>query len=91
MSIKTSWLQQAACSKPEITTSVFFSETADGKRMRQRKVDYALSICRQCTVIDECAQDLVEVGHRRDIFPYQVRANRRLWVEEDILSLPEPR
>ena len=42
-------------------------------------VDYLLSICDQCPVMQSCGQDLVNTGDRH---PYQVRAGLRLWTDD---------
>ena len=85
----SSWLEKAKCNSPDYSTEMFFSP--ENKRMRQRQADRALSICEQCDVVDECAQDLVNVSNfNRDVYPYHVRAGRRLWVKEDVLTLPLP-
>ncbi len=84
--LKDSWLKEARCASPKYSTDMFFS--SGNKRMSPRKADRALSICRECTVVDECAIDLVEVGHWRDVYPHQVRAGRRLWIQEEVESLP---
>jgi hypothetical protein len=82
--LKDKWLQDAGCK--EYSTDDFFS--SQHKRMSPRKAAHALAICAKCTVIDECARDLVEVGNMRDMYPHQIRANRRLWIKEEVESLP---
>jgi hypothetical protein len=84
--LKDNWLKEAACSDPKYHTDLFFS--GDNRRMSPKKADRALSICRRCTVVEECARDLVEVGHWRDVYPHQIRAGRRLWVKEEVATLP---
>lgn len=88
MMLKDSWLKEARCNDPKFPTSMFFSQGT--KRMSPRKADRALSVCRQCTVVEECARDLVTVGNFRDVYPHQVRAGRRLWVQEEVITLPLP-
>ena len=86
---RSSWLEKAKCTSPDYSTEMFFS--TENKRMRRRQADRALSIWEQCNVVDECAQDLVNGSNfNRDVYPYHVRAGRRLWVKEEVLTLPLP-
>lgn len=50
------------------------------------KVLNALSFCENCCVVEQCAQDAADTG---ELYPYQVRANRRMWTE-DRDTLPDP-
>jgi hypothetical protein len=79
--VKTSWLQKAECRS--LSTDLFMP--SEHKRMSPKKCEKALRICEQCSVVKECALDLVYFG---DIYKYQIRANRRLWIDSDLSSLP---
>ena len=79
--MKTDWVKKAECRS--LSTDLFIP--SEHKRMSPKKCEKALRICERCSVIEECALDLVYFG---DMYKYQIRANRRLWIDSDVSTLP---